>query len=176
MGCDKCLCCAGLKSLLCLATSVLTFSCRTRTPTRADPSSTGCWLSTLTLRRDRATWSSARETCWIFSLKVALQSRLRAVLGGAFGLCCREGLGKRWPLQCCLGLVLPGGTGLHWVLPRANSSRENSHSPRSYGPGLILLLYVFPVNEDWLEGRCNGKTGIFPKCFATQTSCGAAFL
>ncbi|XP_025058816.1 NADPH oxidase activator 1 isoform X1 [Alligator sinensis] len=26
------------------------------------------------------------------------------------------------------------------------------------------------VNEDWLEGRCNGKIGIFPKCFAVRAS------
>ncbi|XP_010190392.1 PREDICTED: neutrophil cytosol factor 2-like, partial [Mesitornis unicolor] len=62
------------------------------------------------------------------------------VLGQAFGGCCREGLGNRWPLQCHLRLTLSG------------------------------------VNEDWLEGRCNDKTGIFPKCFATRTSCGAACL
>ncbi|XP_075761955.1 NADPH oxidase activator 1 isoform X2 [Pelodiscus sinensis] len=30
------------------------------------------------------------------------------------------------------------------------------------------------VNEEWLEGHCNGHFGIFPKCFAAQTSCGAA--
>ncbi|XP_053852081.1 NADPH oxidase activator 1 isoform X2 [Vidua macroura] len=39
-----------------------------------------------------------------------------------------------------------------------------------------VLDILSEVNEDWLEGHCNGKTGIFPKCFATQTSCDAAFL
>ncbi|XP_050782475.1 NADPH oxidase activator 1 isoform X2 [Gopherus flavomarginatus] len=29
------------------------------------------------------------------------------------------------------------------------------------------------VNEDWLEGHCNGNFGIFPKCFAAQASIGA---
>ncbi|XP_067417535.1 NADPH oxidase activator 1 [Emydura macquarii macquarii] len=30
------------------------------------------------------------------------------------------------------------------------------------------------VNEEWLEGRCNGNIGIFPKCFAAQAGHGAA--
>ncbi|XP_051492504.1 NADPH oxidase activator 1 isoform X2 [Apus apus] len=56
------------------------------------------------------------------------------------------------------------------------------HSYPAQGPGDLafskgdLLDILSEVNEDWLEGHCNGKTGIFPKCFATQTSCGAAFL
>ncbi|KAF4801695.1 NADPH oxidase activator 1 [Turdus rufiventris] len=56
------------------------------------------------------------------------------------------------------------------------------HSYLAQGPGDLefskgdVLDILSEVNKDWLEGRCNGKTGIFPKCFATQTSCGAAFL
>uniref|UniRef100_A0A672UAN4 SH3 domain-containing protein n=1 Tax=Strigops habroptila TaxID=2489341 RepID=A0A672UAN4_STRHB len=56
------------------------------------------------------------------------------------------------------------------------------HSYPAQGPGDLdfskgdVLDVLSEVNEDWLEGHCNGKTGIFPKCFATQTSCGAAFL
>ncbi|XP_014163598.1 NADPH oxidase activator 1 [Geospiza fortis] len=56
------------------------------------------------------------------------------------------------------------------------------HSYLPQGPGDLefskgdVLDILSEVNEDWLEGRCNGKTGIFPKCFATQTSCDAAFL
>ncbi|KAG6925086.1 neutrophil cytosolic factor 2, partial [Chelydra serpentina] len=30
------------------------------------------------------------------------------------------------------------------------------------------------VNEEWLEGHCNGNFGIFPKCFAAQANIGAA--
>ncbi|CAM2103796.1 unnamed protein product [Caretta caretta] len=30
------------------------------------------------------------------------------------------------------------------------------------------------VNEEWLEGHCNGNFGIFPKCFAAQASIEAA--
>ncbi|XP_075628219.1 NADPH oxidase activator 1 isoform X3 [Balearica regulorum gibbericeps] len=56
------------------------------------------------------------------------------------------------------------------------------HSYLAQGPGDLefskgdVLDILSEVNEDWLEGCCNGKTGIFPKCFATQTSGGAAFL
>ncbi|KAM6297169.1 NADPH oxidase activator 1 [Aegotheles albertisi] len=56
------------------------------------------------------------------------------------------------------------------------------HSYLPQGPGDLefskgdVLDVLSEVNEDWLEGHCNGKTGIFPKCFATQTSRGAAFL
>ncbi|XP_005055443.1 PREDICTED: NADPH oxidase activator 1 [Ficedula albicollis] len=56
------------------------------------------------------------------------------------------------------------------------------HSYLAQGPGDLefskgdVLDILSEVNKDWLEGRCNGKTGIFPKCFATQTSCDAAFL
>ncbi|XP_040541613.1 NADPH oxidase activator 1 isoform X3 [Gallus gallus] len=53
------------------------------------------------------------------------------------------------------------------------------HSYSAQGPGDLefskgdVLDILSEVNEDWLEGHCNGKTGIFPKCFATQTSCAA---
>uniref|UniRef100_A0A8C8AA23 SH3 domain-containing protein n=1 Tax=Otus sunia TaxID=257818 RepID=A0A8C8AA23_9STRI len=56
------------------------------------------------------------------------------------------------------------------------------HSYPAEGPGDLefskgdVLDILSEVNEDWLEGCCNGKTGIFPKCFAAPTSCGAAFL
>ncbi|XP_068269957.1 NADPH oxidase activator 1 [Nyctibius grandis] len=56
------------------------------------------------------------------------------------------------------------------------------HSYLAQGPGDLefskgdVLDILSEVNEDWLEGCCNGKTGIFPKCFATRTSRGAAFL
>ncbi|XP_029856576.1 NADPH oxidase activator 1 isoform X6 [Aquila chrysaetos chrysaetos] len=56
------------------------------------------------------------------------------------------------------------------------------HSYLAQGPGDLefskgdVLDVLSEVNEDWLEGHCDGKTGIFPKCFATQTTCGAAFL
>ncbi|NXF91077.1 NOXA1 oxidase, partial [Eubucco bourcierii] len=53
------------------------------------------------------------------------------------------------------------------------------HPYPAQGPGDLefskgdLLDVLSEVNEDWLEGRCNGRTGIFPRCFATQTTCGA---
>ncbi|KAK2517711.1 Noxa1 [Columba guinea] len=56
------------------------------------------------------------------------------------------------------------------------------HSYFAQGPGDLefskgdVLDILSEVNKDWLEGRCNGQTGIFPKCFATQTSCDATFL
>ncbi|KAM9521809.1 NADPH oxidase activator 1 isoform 4-T4 [Guaruba guarouba] len=56
------------------------------------------------------------------------------------------------------------------------------YSYSAQGPGDLdfskgdVLDVLSEVNEDWLEGHCNGKTGIFPKCFATHTSCGAALL
>ncbi|XP_010070859.1 PREDICTED: NADPH oxidase activator 1, partial [Pterocles gutturalis] len=88
-----------------------------------------------------------------------------------------EDLGKLWQqltdgrlTLCCQDSDSPSGRP---VLYRMLAQ----HSYLAQGPGgLIVLLSVFPVNEDWLEGRCNGKTGIFPRCFATQTSCDATFL
>ncbi|KFZ67966.1 NADPH oxidase activator 1, partial [Podiceps cristatus] len=54
---------------------------------------------------------------------------------------------------------------------------QAQHTYLAQGPGDLefskgdVLDVLSEVNEDWLEGRCDGKTGIFPKCFATQTSC-----
>lgn len=118
------LCWAGLRSLLCLAASMLAFSCRTQSPTQADLFSTGCWLSTLTWHRDRGTWSSAREMCWISFLKVALQSCCWArLLQSAVG----RDWGKRGLSSAVLGSYsqeLQACTGLCSEL---DSSHENSH-------------------------------------------------
>lgn len=115
---------AGLQSLLCFATSMLAFSCRTRTPTWADLFCTRCWLSTLTCHRDQGIWSSTREMCWISSLKVALQSRCWARL-------LESALGRQWG-KCGLSSAVSGSysqelqpcTGFFSEL---NSSHENSH-------------------------------------------------
>lgn len=33
-----------------------------------------------------------------------------------------------------------------------------------------LCQFSLPVNEDWFEGRCKGRTGIFPSAFVQQPS------
>ncbi|XP_060106594.1 NADPH oxidase activator 1 [Heteronotia binoei] len=43
----------------------------------------------------------------------------------------------------------------------------------SFKEGNILEI-LSEVNEEWLEGRCNGTIGIFPKCFAVRESAAAA--
>ncbi|XP_025929151.1 NADPH oxidase activator 1 [Apteryx rowi] len=56
------------------------------------------------------------------------------------------------------------------------------HGYLAQGPGDLefskgdTLDILSEVNEDWLEGHCNGKTGIFPKCFATRSGCGTTSL
>uniref|UniRef100_A0A8D0GNE5 SH3 domain-containing protein n=1 Tax=Sphenodon punctatus TaxID=8508 RepID=A0A8D0GNE5_SPHPU len=35
-----------------------------------------------------------------------------------------------------------------------------------------VLDILSEVNEEWLEGRCKGTVGIFPKCFAAQADVG----
>lgn len=30
------------------------------------------------------------------------------------------------------------------------------------------ILFLLSVNEEWLEGECKGKVGIFPKAFVEQ--------
>lgn len=37
----------------------------------------------------------------------------------------------------------------------------------TFNQGNIIDI-LSEVNEEWLEGHCNGSTGIFPKCFATR--------
>ncbi|XP_056360847.1 NADPH oxidase activator 1 isoform X7 [Oenanthe melanoleuca] len=87
---------------------------RIQTPTWADLFSTRCWLSTLTWHRDQGTWSSAREMCWISSLKVALQSCCWARL-------LESAVGRHWG-KCGLSSTVSGSysgvIGLHWVLCR----------------------------------------------------------
>ncbi|XP_063001060.1 NADPH oxidase activator 1 [Elgaria multicarinata webbii] len=38
------------------------------------------------------------------------------------------------------------------------------------------LEVLSEVNTEWLEGRCNGAVGIFPKCFAVEESANATYL
>ncbi|XP_027559180.1 NADPH oxidase activator 1 [Neopelma chrysocephalum] len=127
---------------------------------------------------------------------------LRALLQERFGQQAQRGtLSYRHPDGTELGTVL-GEEDLERMWQQLTDGRvtlycqdSDSHSGRpvlyrmlaqhSYlaqGPGDLefskgdVLDILSEVNEDWLEGCCNGKTGIFPKCFATQTSCDAAFL
>lgn len=37
-------------------------------------------------------------------------------------------------------------------------------------PKVVLPLFFFAVNEEWLEGHTAGNTGIFPRCFAYRDS------
>ncbi|KAL8174306.1 UNVERIFIED_CONTAM: hypothetical protein K2H54_041671 [Gekko kuhli] len=45
----------------------------------------------------------------------------------------------------------------------------------SFKEGDVLEI-LSEVNEEWLEGRCKGTVGIFPKCFAVRESTAAATL
>ncbi|KFQ16650.1 NADPH oxidase activator 1, partial [Leptosomus discolor] len=88
-----------------------------------------------------------------------------------------EDLGKMWQqltdgrlTLCCQDSDShPGRAVLYRMLAQ--------HSYLAQGPGDLefskgdVLDILSEVNEDWLEGHCNGKIGIFPKCFATQTGC-----
>ncbi|KAM8796723.1 NADPH oxidase activator 1 [Eudromia elegans] len=94
--------------------------------------------------------------------------QLVAVLG-------EEDLGKRWQ-QLADGRLTLWCEGLDSHSGRPVLYRMLAqHDYLAQGPGDLefskgdTLDILSEVNEDWLEGHCNGKTGIFPKCFATQS-------
>ncbi|XP_009981999.1 PREDICTED: NADPH oxidase activator 1, partial [Tauraco erythrolophus] len=101
-----------------------------------------------------------------------------------------EDLGKMWQqltdgrlTLCCQDWDSHSGRAVLYRMLAQHSYLAQGPGDLEFSKGDVLDILsegsspVLPaVNEDWLEGRCNGKTGIFPKCFATQTSCGAAFL
>lgn len=33
---------------------------------------------------------------------------------------------------------------------------------------MLSFFFSFLVNQDWLEGQCNGNTGIFPASFVEE--------
>ncbi|KGL81521.1 NADPH oxidase activator 1, partial [Tinamus guttatus] len=95
---------------------------------------------------------------------------LVAVLG-------EEELAKRWQ-QLAEGRLTLWCEGSDSVSGRPTLYRLLAqHDYLAQGPGDLefskgdTLDVLSEVNEDWLEGHCNGKTGIFPKCFATQSGC-----
>ncbi|KFU86659.1 NADPH oxidase activator 1, partial [Chaetura pelagica] len=119
------------------------------------------------LLRERLAWQAERGR---LSYRRSDGKELGAVSG-------EEDLGKMWQqltdgrlTLCCQDSDSHSGRP---VLYRMLAQ----HSYPAQGPGDLafskgdLLDILSEVNEDWLEGHCNGKTGIFPKCFATQTSC-----
>ncbi|XP_040462700.1 NADPH oxidase activator 1 isoform X1 [Falco naumanni] len=93
-----------------------------------------------------------------------------------------EDLGKMWQqltdgrlMLCCQDSDSHSGRPILYRMLAQHSYLAQGPGDLEFSKGDVLDI-LSEVNEDWLEGRCNGKTGIFPKCFATQTSCGAAFL
>lgn len=50
------------------------------------------------------------------------------------------------------------GTELHFPFVLSTSQKSLT--------GCMLFPVTFAVNEEWLEGHCAGKIGIFPSCFA----------
>ncbi|KAJ7422609.1 NADPH oxidase activator 1 isoform X1 [Pitangus sulphuratus] len=93
-----------------------------------------------------------------------------------------EDLGRMWQqltdgrvTLCCQDLDSHSGRPVLYQMLAQHSYLAQGPGDLEFNKGDVLDI-LSEVNEDWLEGRCNGKTGIFPKCFATQTGCGAAFL
>ncbi|XP_052671016.1 NADPH oxidase activator 1 isoform X1 [Harpia harpyja] len=93
-----------------------------------------------------------------------------------------EDLGKMWQqltygrlTLCCQDLDSHSGRPVLYRMLAQHSYLAQGPGDLEFSKGDVLDV-LSEVNEDWLEGHCDGKTGIFPKCFATQTTCGAAFL
>ncbi|KAM6047424.1 NADPH oxidase activator 1 [Theristicus caerulescens] len=93
-----------------------------------------------------------------------------------------EDLGKMWQqltdgrlTLCCQDSDSHSGRPVLYQMLAQHSYLAQGPGDLEFSKGDVLDI-LSEVNDDWLEGRCGGKTGIFPKCFATQTSCGAAFL
>uniref|UniRef100_A0A8C8ABU4 SH3 domain-containing protein n=1 Tax=Otus sunia TaxID=257818 RepID=A0A8C8ABU4_9STRI len=110
---------------------------------------------------------------------------LRALLGQRFGQQAERG-------KLRYAVAPPGPPALSLHAPACSFLLQDSdshlgrpvlyrmlaqHSYPAEGPGDLefskgdVLDILSEVNEDWLEGCCNGKTGIFPKCFAAPTTC-----
>ncbi|KFP70481.1 NADPH oxidase activator 1, partial [Acanthisitta chloris] len=88
-----------------------------------------------------------------------------------------EDLGKLWQqltdgrlTLCCQGSDSHSGRPVLYQMLAQHSYLAQGPEDLEFSKGDVLDI-LSEVNEDWLEGRCNGKTGIFPKCFATQTGC-----
>ncbi|XP_071622178.1 NADPH oxidase activator 1 isoform X2 [Heliangelus exortis] len=93
-----------------------------------------------------------------------------------------EDLGKMWQqltdgkvTLCCQDLDSHSGRPILYRMLAQHPYPAQGPGDLEFSKGDMLDI-LSEVNEDWLEGCCNGKTGIFPKCFATQLRCGAAFL
>ncbi|XP_030316807.1 NADPH oxidase activator 1 isoform X2 [Calypte anna] len=93
-----------------------------------------------------------------------------------------EDLGKMWQqltdgrvTLCCQDLDSHAGRPILYRMLAQHPYPAQGPGDLEFSKGDMLDI-LSEVNEDWLEGCCNGKTGIFPKCFATQLRCGAAFL
>ncbi|XP_059721383.1 NADPH oxidase activator 1 isoform X7 [Haemorhous mexicanus] len=112
---------------------------------------------------------------WTLSYRLLDGTELGTVLG-------QEDLGKVWQqltegslILCCQDSDSHSGRPVLYQMLAQHSYLAQGPGDLEFNKGDVLDI-LSEVNEDWLEGRCNGKTGIFPKCFATQTSCDAAFL
>ncbi|XP_063265510.1 NADPH oxidase activator 1 isoform X1 [Prinia subflava] len=124
------------------------------------------------LLRDRLAQQAQRGT---LSYRLLDGTELGTVSG-------QEDLGKMWQqltdgrlTLCCQDSDSHSGRPVLYQMLAQHSYLAQGPGDLEFSKGDVLDI-LSEVNEDWLEGHCNGKTGIFPKCFATQTSCGAAFL
>ncbi|XP_059721378.1 NADPH oxidase activator 1 isoform X3 [Haemorhous mexicanus] len=124
------------------------------------------------LLRDRLAQQAQRG---MLSYRLLDGTELGTVLG-------QEDLGKVWQqltegslILCCQDSDSHSGRPVLYQMLAQHSYLAQGPGDLEFNKGDVLDI-LSEVNEDWLEGRCNGKTGIFPKCFATQTSCDAAFL
>ncbi|XP_075278790.1 neutrophil cytosol factor 2-like isoform X1 [Opisthocomus hoazin] len=66
--------------------------------------------------------------------------------------------------------AVPEGMGLTQVV--AQYSYEATHpEDLEFRAGDVILI-LSKVNEEWLEGQCNGKVGIFPSAFVQKSNAG----